>query len=134
MTFTGPTIISTPAGTPVSGSTNTFDYPILSSVTLTCMVTVSGSFNGTITYRWDTTGCYANTAGNSGSPICFPTGQTTQNVTVNNLMADDAGTITCTVILDGVDYTSNPLILHVSGEDNNNNYFACSVISCHNLF
>ena len=32
------TIASTPAGTPVSGSTNTFDYPILSSVTLTCMV------------------------------------------------------------------------------------------------
>ena len=36
-------------------------------------------------------------------------------------MADDAGTITCTITLDGVDYTSDPLSLHVSGEDNNNN-------------
>ena len=114
---TGPTIVSTPAGTPVSGSTNTFDYPILSSVTLTCMVTLSGSFTGTTTYRWDITGCYTNSARNSGSPTCFPTGQTTQNVTVNNLMADDAGTITCTITLDGVDYTSDPLTLRVSGED-----------------
>jgi len=32
------TIVSNPAGTLVSGSTNTFDYPILSSVTLTCTV------------------------------------------------------------------------------------------------
>ena len=35
------TIVSNPAGTPVSGFTNTFDYPILSSVTLTCDVTLN---------------------------------------------------------------------------------------------
>ena len=80
------------------------------------MVTLSGSFTGTTTYRWDTTGCYTNSAHNSGNPTCFPTGQTTQNVTSNNLMADDAGTITCTVTLDGVDYTSDPFTLRVSGE------------------
>ena len=28
--------VNSPAGTPVSGPTNTFDYHILSSVTLTC--------------------------------------------------------------------------------------------------
>ena len=116
--YVGVTIVSTPAGTLVSGSTNTFDYPILSSVTLTCMVTLFNgeAFTGTTTYQWDTTGCYTNAAHNSGNPACFPTGRTTQNVTDNNLLADDAGTITCTVTLDGVDYTSDPLTLRVSGE------------------
>ena len=33
------TIVSSPAGIPVNGSTDTFDYPILSNVTLTCNVT-----------------------------------------------------------------------------------------------
>ena len=110
------TIVSSPAGTPVSGSTNTFDYPILSSVTLTCMVTL---FNGGIytgPYQWNTRGCYTNTGHNSGNPTCFPTGQTTQNVTDNNLLADDAGTITCTVPVNDVDYTSDPLTLRISGE------------------
>ena len=36
------------AGTPVSGSTNKFDYSKLSSVTLTCMVDYTPS--GTVTY------------------------------------------------------------------------------------
>ena len=110
------TIVSNPAGTPVSGSTNTFDYPILSSVTLTCMVTSSDGSTPTVTnYQWDTTGCYTNSAHNSGNPTCFPTGQTTQNVTENHLTAEDAGTITCTAIIDGVDYTSEPLTLRISG-------------------
>ena len=108
------TIVSTPAGTPVSGSTNTFDYPILSSVTLTCMVTSSDGSTFTVTnYQWNTTRCYTN------DPItisrCFPTGQTTQSVTGNNLLAEDAGTITCTATIGGVDYTSEPSTLRISG-------------------
>ena len=112
------TIFSTPAGTPVSGSINTFDHPILSSVTLTCMVALSNgeAFTGATTYyQWDTTGCYTNTARNSGNPTCFPTDQTTQRVTDNNLLAEDAGTITCTATVDGVGYTSGPLTLLISG-------------------
>ncbi|XP_065896332.1 mucin-2-like [Dysidea avara] len=111
------TIVSSPAGTPVSGSTNTFDYPILSSVTLTCMVTLFNGGTYTGPYQWNTTGCYTNTGHNSGDPICFPTGQTTQNVTNNNLLADDAGTITCTVPVNDVDYTSDPLTLRISGAE-----------------
>ena len=110
------TIVSSPAGTPVNGSTNTFDYPILSSVTLTCMVTLSNGGTYTGPYQWNATGCYTNTGHNSGNPTCFPTGQTTQNVTDNNLLADDAGTITCTVTVNEVDYTSDPLTLRISGE------------------
>ncbi|XP_065904304.1 receptor-type tyrosine-protein phosphatase delta-like isoform X2 [Dysidea avara] len=110
------TIVSNPAGTLVSGSTNTFDYPILSSVTLTCMVTSSDGSTITVTnYQWNTGGCYTHPDHDSGDPTCFPTGQTTQSVTGNDLTAEDAGTITCTVTIGGVDYTSGPLTLRISG-------------------
>ena len=110
-------IVSNPSGTPVSGSNDTYDYPILSSVTLTCMATATGGSTLTVTnYQWNTTGCYTNPAHNSGNPACFSTGQTTQNVTDNDLTAEDAGTITCTVTIGGVDYTSGPLTLHISGK------------------
>ena len=111
------TIVSNPAGTLVSGSTNTFDYPILSSVTLTCMVTSDDGSPFTVTnYQWNTGGCYANNVHNT--PTCFPTNQTTQVVTGNNLLAEDAGTITCIVTIGGIDYTSGPLTLHISGTHN----------------
>ena len=120
------TIISNPAGAPVNGSNNTFDYPILSNVTLTSMVTSSdGSKPTMINYQWNTTGCYTSTKHNI--PTCFPTGQTTQNVTGNDLLAEDAGTITCTVTIDSMSYSSGPFTLCISGievfkKQNNNNY------------
>ena len=106
------TIVSTPAGTPVSGSTNTFDYPILSSVTLTCMLDPSPSGTSTVTYSWSIAGCYRTI---NGQRNCFPEDQTTQNVTGNNLLADDAGTITCTVTIDGTPTTSSQFTLRISG-------------------
>ena len=115
-TYTAPTVIivSSPAGTPVSGSTNTFDYLILSSVTLTCMVEPSSL---TVTsYQWNTAGCYTNDKFTGTNPQCFPRGQTTQSVTGNDLNAEDAGTITCTVTIRGNDYTSEPFTLRISGE------------------
>ena len=107
------TIITSPAGTPVSGSTNTFDYPILSSVTLTCMVNPTPS---SPTYQWNTAGCYTHPNRNSGNPSCFPDGHTTQSVTDNDVTAEDAGSITCTATINGVDYTSEPFTLRISGE------------------
>ena len=104
------TIVSAPAGTPVSGFTNTFDHPILSSVTLTCMVDPSPPLSAI--YQWNTTECYTHSGGN---PSCFPTGQTTKNATGNNLLAEDAGTITCTVFVEDVNFTSEPLRLRISG-------------------
>ena len=105
------TIVSTPAGTPVSGSTNTFDYPILSSVTLTCMVDPTPS--GTVTYSWDTSRCYTS---NNGNQRCFPAGQTTQNVTETDLIAHDAGTITCSASIDGsTAIESDQYTLRISG-------------------
>ena len=106
--------MSSPAGTPVNGSTNTFDYPILSSVTLTCMVNPTPS--SSVTYQWNTAGCYTNSRFTGSNPECFPHGQITQNVTGNDLLAEDAGTITCTVIVSGSRYISVPFTLRISGE------------------
>ena len=66
----------------------------------------------TITYQWNTEGCYVN---NQNERRCFPTGQTTQNVTEDDLLARDAGTITCTATIDGVEYTSGSFTLRISG-------------------
>ena len=110
------TIVSSPAGTPVSGSSNTFDYPILSSVTLTCMVDPVPAAISNVSFSWNTTQCYSNPNFNNGNPTCFPHGQTTQIVTDDDVTAEDAGTITCTVTISGTDYISEPFTLRVSGE------------------
>ena len=128
MLFTGYTvsIVSSPAGTSVSGSTNTFDYPILSSVTLTCNVaSIDGSSFTVTSYQWNTAGCYNNSKFTGSNPECFPHGQTTQNVTGNDLNAEDTGTITCTVTISGSDYTSEPFTLRISGEQ---------LVLCNNMY
>ena len=111
------TIVSSPAGTPVSGFDNTFDYPILSSVTVTCNVTSNDGSEFTVTsYQWNSAGCYTHPGFNNGNPRCFPHGQTTQGVTDDDVTAEDAGTITCTVAISGSNYTSEPFTLRISGE------------------
>ena len=67
-------------------------------------------------YQWNTTGCYTNSKFTSSNPECFPHGQTTQSVTGNDLNAEDAGTITCTVTISDGDYTSEQFTLRISGE------------------
>ena len=123
------TIVSNPAGTPVSGSINTFDHPILSSVTLTCMVEPTPL--SSVTYQWNTTGCYTNPKFNRGNPRCFPHDQTTQSVTGNDLLGDDAGNITCTATINGIDYTSVngsvPFTLRISGDQLVYCLIACTV-------
>ena len=107
------TIVSTPAGTSVSGSTNTFYYPILSSVTLTCMVTSNDGSPVTVTgYSWNTTGCYINSRGENR---CFPVGKNTASVSKDSLLAIDSGTITCTATISDTDFTSQSLTLRISG-------------------
>ena len=122
------TIVSTPTGTPVSGSTNTFDYPILSSVTLTCMVTSNDGSPVTVTgYSWNTTGCFTVTATRYswnttgwfrnyyGYVSCFPDGKTTQNVSEDSVLARDAGTVRCTAIINSESFTSGPFTLRITG-------------------
>ena len=104
------TIISDPAGTPVSGSTNTFDYPILSSVTLRCVVNPPTDVDF---YTWFTRGCFTNSF--HDTPTCFPIGQTGQSVTGNNLLAEDAGAIHCRTFFGSFTFVSRPFTLRISG-------------------
>jgi len=107
---TAVTIVSNPVGTRVTEAVNTFDYSILSSVTLACMVYPTPS--DPLTYLWNTEGCYFN---NRNEQRCFPAGKTTQSVSEDDLLAKDAGTITCTATILGVEYTSDEFTLRISG-------------------
>ena len=113
------TVVSSPAGTPVSGSANSFDYPIMSNVTLTCNVSSNDGIPFTVSsYQWNTMGCYTTYNYNDAVPNCFPDGQTTQSVTGTDLTAEDAGTITCTVAISDANFTatSESFTLHISGK------------------
>ena len=113
------TVVSSPAGTPVSGSANSFDYPIMSNVTLTCNVSSNDGIPFTVSsYQWNTMGCYTNYNYNDGVPNCFADGQTTQSVTGTDLTAEDAGTITCSVTIGDTNYTvtSGSFTLRISGK------------------
>ena len=76
-------------------------------------------------YQWNTAGCYTNTNFNANRPRCFPCGQTTQSVTGYYVNAEDAGTVTCTVIINGSNYTSEPFTLRISGEQLVNGRITC---------
>ena len=98
----------------------------MSSVTLTCDVSSdNGSLVTVTSYQWNTDGCYTNPNFNDGNPSCFPHGQTTQNVTDDDVTAEDAGTITCTVSIGNKDYTSKPFTLRISGK---HLYLGCCIL------
>ena len=81
-----------------------------------CNVTSNNVSSFKVTsYQWNTTRCYTH-PGFNGNPRCFPNGQTSQNVTETKLTAENAGTITCTVTINGMDYSSQPFTLRISGE------------------
>ena len=110
------TIVTIPAGTPVDGQPGVFDYPILTSVTLMCMATaVDGSPVTVTSYRWTASECYTRTGGVE-DPCFYGNNPTGQNITGHNLLAPDAGNVTCTATIDGVEYASDPLTLRISGE------------------
>ena len=110
------TIVTDPIGIPVDGQPNTFDYPILTNVTLMCITTATDGSPATVTsYQWTATNCYTHADGIL-DPCFYGDNQTVQNITGNNLLAQDAGTVTCTATVGGVNYTSNPLTLRISGK------------------
>ena len=98
------TIVTDPAGVPVDGQNNTFDYPILTSVTLMCIATTAdGSPANVTSYRW---------THSNGIGLIFTNSHA---ITFDNLLANDAGTVSCTATIDGTDYISDPLTLRISG-------------------
>ena len=116
-------IVTDPVGTPVDGQPGTFDYPVLTSLTLMCMATASDGSPVTVTsYEWTATNCY-NRVGGVQDPCFYNVGDRTgQNVTsINGILATDAGTVTCTATINGMEYTSSSLTLCVSGEQLHSN-------------
>ena len=110
------TIVTDPAGVPVDGQNNTFDYPILTNVTLMCIATTADGSPATVTsYHWNVISCYNDSVISSCSRA---DGQTTQSITNSNLKAQDAGTVSCTATINGTNYVSDPLTLRISGELN----------------
>ena len=110
------TIVADPEGKAVNGSNNTFDYPILTSVNLLCMATMPDGSPVTVTsYSWTATDCYNHTGGIL-MPCFYSGGRTGDNITDNSVLAQDAGTVTCTVTVGSASFTSDPLTLHISGE------------------
>jgi len=74
-----------------------------------------GSSTTATNYRWTATNCYTITGG-VDDPCFYSVSTTGQNITGDDLLAPDAGTITCTANINGTDYTSDPLTLRISGE------------------
>ena len=111
------TIVTDPEGTPVNGSNNTFDYPILTSVSLLCMATTPDGSPVTVTsYSWTATNCYNHTGGVQ-SPCFYSGGRTGYNITGNSLLAQDAGTVTCTATIGSASFASDSLTLRISGKE-----------------
>ena len=112
------TIVTDPEGTPVNGSDNTFDYPILTSVSLLCMATTPDGSPVTArsSYSWTATNCYNHTGGVQ-IPCFYSGGLTGYNIIDNSLLAPDAGTVTCTVTIGTASFTSDPLTLRISGKE-----------------
>ena len=111
------TILTDPEGTAVNGSSNTFDYPILNHVSLLCIATMpDGSPVNASSYIWTATNCYNHTGGVQ-TPCFYSGGRTGYNITDNSLLAPDAGTVTCTANVAGVNYTSDLLTLRISGKE-----------------
>ena len=82
-----------------------------------CMVT--GSSATVTSYYWTRVNCYSMNAVNAARDSCFydsnPTGQNISSGD-DGVVANDAGTVTCTATINGTNYTSNPLTLRISGE------------------
>ena len=111
------TIKTDPAGVAVDGQLNIFDFPILTNVTLMCVITgtledESSATDAVTSYHWDAINCI----GSRNDPCFYGHNQTSQNITGRDLLAQDAGTVRCIATINGTNYSSNLLTLRISGE------------------
>ena len=85
----------------------------MTNVTLMCIATAANGSPANVTsYYWN---CYNNSHG-ADDPCFYGNNLTSQSITVNNLLAKNAGTMNCTATINGINYTSDPLTLRISGE------------------
>jgi len=80
----------------------------LTNVTLYCFATATDGSSVTVTsYRWTATNCQD----------CFYNGSPTrQIISGTDLLAKDAGSVSCNTTIGGANYASDPLTLRISGE------------------
>ena len=77
-----------------------------------CMVAATNVSSHTVTsYYWTAMNCYTHNYG-VYDPCFYSGNRREQNITGYDLLAQDAGTAT----IDGVNYTSDPLTLRISGK------------------
>ena len=90
----------------------------MSTVTLICIARLSdGPPDTVISYSWSAINCYTHEGGVDNPCFIYnDIPHTTQSITGNELLATDAGTATCTATINGRNYTSDPLTLRISGE------------------
>ena len=102
----------------------------MTSVTLMCIATAADESPATvISYHWNVINCYDDTG---DYPCFYSQNQTSQNIT-NDLRAQDAGTVSCTVTINGTNYTSDPLTLRISGELYIMKHLLLSILAINNL-
>ena len=83
-----------------------------------CMATaVDGSSVTVTSYSWTASDCYSRTGGVQ-DPCFYSVGNPTgQNIsTSTGLLTPDTGIVSCTATINGMDHTSDPLSLRISGE------------------
>ena len=92
-------ITTNPLGIPVSGATNVFEYYIGTDLSLTCMVTPTPPSDSE--FSWScSTGCFADM-------------EMEQTINVTEIEEMDSGVVNCSVIIDGMDYSSEFIELQV---------------------
>ena len=92
-------MISDPPGSFINGSDNSFGYLVGSDVNLTCLVTPTPPSDSE--YSW------------SCSTGCFVDMEIEQSVNVSELEVTDEGVLNCFVMIDGVEFFSDPYELVV---------------------
>ena len=92
-------IVRNPLGNPVPGTTNAFEYVVGTGLILTCSVIPPPPSDSE--FSWScSTGCFADM-------------ETTQIISVAALEEMDSGVISCSVVIDGMEYFSESFELQV---------------------
>ena len=93
------TIITNPRGNPVAGSNNTFEYSAGTDLNLTCLVTPTPPSDSE--FSWScSTGCFADM-------------EMEQTIHTTILNVTDSGILNCSVVVNGVKYSSESFELQV---------------------
>ena len=95
-------MISDPPGSFINGNDSSFRYLVGSDVNVTCLVTPAPPSDSE--YSW------------SCSTGCFVDMEIEQSVYVSELELTDEGILNCSVMIDGVEFVSDPFELVVLGK------------------